>query len=157
MENTEHNKYQKQFSFRLDFYWKALSLYAMVLSIAILIEEFFAGVKSSKLIYQPLIFLMILFVILTSLTLLYQIFRRKKLSINDEGITISFRNHSKTILWEKVLKIYFVFDKINKKKTVRLIKLKIINHRYLRINPNAYEHETELISILEDIKSKYNF
>ena len=163
MENTQQQNNLKQFdnnvrqfTFRLDFYWKALSLYAIVLSVAIIIEEFFSNVKYSNLIYQPLIFLMILFVLLTSLSLLYQFYRRKKLMIDDTGITISYRNHSKTIHWNHVKKIAFVNDRINKNKSIRLVKIKIENFRSLRINPNSYDHESELISTIEDIKNKFH-
>jgi len=93
---------------------------------------------------------------ITSIALLYQIYHKKSIIIEEDGIKFSYRNNSKKIQWANVLKIIFVYEEIMQKNSVKLVKIKTDKYRFIRINTSAFENENELIASLQKVKSKYN-
>jgi hypothetical protein len=153
MENEVNTKLSERiFKSRLDYYWKSLSIYAIILSLAILIQESLSNLKVVNAIYKPLIFLLIFFVIITSIALLYQIYKKKSIILNEEGIVFKYRNKSRQFNWDKIIKITFIRDKFSSKSAPQIIRIKVNKYRFFRINPSSFENESELINYLQDIK-----
>jgi hypothetical protein len=157
MENEVNTKLSERiFKSRLDYYWKSLSIYAIILSLAILIQESLSNLKVVNAIYKPLIFLLIFFVIITSIALLYQIYKKKSIILNEEGIVFKYRNKSRQFNWDKIIKITFIRDKFSSKSAPQIIRIKVNKYRFFRVNPSSFENETELINYLQDIKLRYH-
>lgn len=157
MENELNIKHEsKVFNYRLDYYWKSLSIYSIILSILILIEELIPKTSTSNSISQPFIFLMVFFVIITTAALVFQMYKKKSVIISEDGITFSFRNKNKFIKWDEIIKISFVKDNFKESSQLQLIRIKVNKYRFFLINPSTYENENEIVSILLDFKNKYN-
>lgn len=156
MSNIESiNNISRIFKYRLDYYWKALSIYAILLSIVIVIRFSLSNVKIIYSIYEPLLFLLVFFVFITSMALFVQIFNKKSISLNNESIILSTRNFTKTFEWKDINKISFIKDKFRKNNDIRLIKIKINKVKTLKINPSYYENEVDLINFFSEIKTTY--
>ncbi len=144
------------YEYRLDYYWKSLSLYAVVLSLFIFVKEIANDAKIIDAIYKPVIFLLIFIVTATTISLLFQIYQKKRLLISEDNIIIKNRWRERIISREKIKKITFVKDRFNKKNDIRLIRIRINRTFFLRINPGYYENEDQLIKDFQSIKSKFN-
>lgn len=156
MSNIESiNNIRRIFKYRLDYYWKALSIYAILLSIVIVIRFSLSNVKIIYSVYEPLLFLLVFFVFITSLALFVQLFNKKSISLNNESIILSTRNFTKTFEWKDIIKISFIKDKFRKNNDIRLIKIKINKVKTLKINPSYYENEVDLINFFSEIKTTY--
>lgn len=152
------NQYPKIFEYRLDYYWKSLSLYAIVLSIFILIRESISNVKVIESIYQPIIFLLILVTVITSAALLYQMYQKKKIIFYDDKIILKNRWFEKTINFSEINKILIKKNKFKKIDTYRLILIRLKNKRRgIRINPGYYNNENQLIDEFIQIKQKLSY
>lgn len=157
MENELNIKQEsKVFNYRLDYYWKSLSIYSIILSILILIEELIPKTSNSNSISQPFIFLMVFFVIITTVALVFQMYKKKSMIISEEGITFSFRNKNKFIKWDEIIKISFVKDNFKESSQLQLIRIKVNKYRFFLINPSTYENENEIVSIILNFKNKFN-
>lgn len=153
MEKSNYNV----FEYRLDYYWKSLSLYAIVLSIFILIKESISNTKIIETIYQPIIFLLIFITIITTIALLYQIYQKKKIIIEDTKLMLKNRWFSKIINFEDIKKIVIRSSKYRKLDNYRLIFLEVKGrHRAIRINPAYYDKENILIEEFARIKKELN-
>jgi hypothetical protein len=144
------------YEYRLDYYWKSLSLYAVVLSLFIFVKEIANDAKIIDAIYKPVIFLLIFIVTATTISLLFQIYQKKRLLISEDNIIIKNRWRERIISREKIKKITFVKDRFNKKNDIRLIRIRINRTFFLRINPGYYKNEDQLIKDFQSIKSKFN-
>lgn len=149
-------KTENCYKYRLDYYWKSLSLYAVVLSLFIFIKEIANDTKIIEAIYKPIIFLLIFIVAITTISLLVQIYQKKQLLISEDKIILKNRWREKVIPRKSINKIIFIKDRLNRKNTIRLIKVRILNRFVLRFNPGYYENEEQLIKDFQSIKSKYN-
>ncbi len=159
-ENIDNNeivaKTNNCYEYRLDYYWKSLSLYAIVLSLFIFVKEIANDAKIIDAIYKPVIFLLIFIVAATTISLLFQIYQKKRILISEDNIIIKNRWRERIISREKIKKITFVKDRFNKKNDIRLIRIRIYRTFFLRINPGYYENEDQLIKDFQSIKSKFN-
>lgn len=145
------------FEFRLDYYWKSLSLYAIVLSIFILIRESISNTKVIYSIYQPIIFILIFITAITTIALLYQMYQKKKIIIEDSKLVFKNRWFSKTINFNNIQKVVVKNSKYKKLDFYRIIFIKLKGkRRAIRINPAYYENEQILIDEFIRIKNEYN-
>jgi len=145
------------FEFRLDYYWKSLSLYAIVLSIFILIRESISNTKVIDRIYQPIIFLLIFITVITSIALLYQMYQKKKIIIEGSKLILKSRWFFKTINFQNIQKIVIKNNKYKKLDFYRIIFIKLKGRRRaIRINPAYYDKEQMLIEEFTRIKKEYN-
>lgn len=150
------NTSEQHFPYRLDYYWKSLSLYSIILSVFLLIKESISNNKIITAVYHPVIIILILFIFITLSALLIQIRQKKVIILSNDKITLSTRNKSKSFYWKDIQKIYLITTQLKKENTIRLIKLKINGRRRaLRINPSMFQNENNLVIFLTEIKTKY--
>ena len=151
------NQKTKVFEYRLDYYWKSLSLYAVVLSIFILIRESISNPKVIDNIYQPIIFLLIFITAVTSFALLYQMYQKKKIIIEDKKIVLQTRWYTKSIDFNNIQKIIIRTNKYKKFDIYKIILIKLKGKkRAIRINPAYYYNENLLIEEFSIIKKQLN-
>ncbi len=147
----------KVFEYRLDYYWKSLSLYAVVLSIFILIRESISNTKVIDNIYQPIIFLLIFITVITSIALLYQIYQKKKIILENSKILLTTRWYTKSIDLNNIQKIIIKTNKYKKLDIYKIILIKLKGkRRAIRINPAYYDNENLLIDEFSRIKKQFN-
>jgi len=147
----------KVFEYRLDYYWKSLSLYAVVLSIFILIRESISNTKVIDNIYQPIIFLLIFITVITSIALLYQIYQKKKIILENSKILLTTRWYTKSIDLNNIQKIIIKTKKYKKLDIYKIIIIKLKGkRRAIRINPAYYNNENLLIDEFSTIKKQFN-
>ncbi len=145
------------FEYRLDYYWKSLSLYAIVLSVFILIRESISNTKVIESIYQPIIFLLIFITVITSIALIYQMYQKKKVIIEETSFVFKNRWFTKIIDFQNIQKIVIRNNKYKKLDFYRIIFIKIKGkRRAIRINPAYYDKEQLLLDEFIRIKKEFN-
>src|SRR5690606_8666818 len=104
------------------------------------VEEYF-----TLIIHDPIIYFFGIIVLISITGLLYNLYKRKSLEVNDSGISFISRFgrrsfSSNEIAWIKIFKERRV------KQPLRLIRVKLKHRRRpVLIRPNNYENEEELI------------
>lgn len=147
----------KIFEYRLDYYWKSLSLYAIVLSVFILIRESISNTKVIDRIYQPIIFILIIITAITTIALLYQMYQKKKIIIGETKFILSNRWFTKIIDFQSISKLIIRSNKYKKLDIYRIIFIKVKGKkRAIRINPAYYNEENLLIEEFARIKKELN-
>jgi hypothetical protein len=154
METNESQNNIKKFTSRLDYYWKSLSIYAVLLSIVFVIRESLSNVKFITAIYQPLTYLLIFFVVVTSIALLVQFYKKRYIEISESRIGLHSRNKSRYIQWSDIAKISIAYENVANKSFIKVIRLKVDKFKYYFINPTSYENEKELIEIILEKKKE---
>lgn len=147
----------KVFEYRLDYYWKSLSLYAIVLSVFILIRESISNTKVIDRIYQPLIFLLIFITAITTIALLYQMYQKKKIIIEESKFILKNRWFTKIIDFQNIHRLIIRSNKYRKLDIYKIIFIKVKGKkRAIRINPAYYDKENILVEEFARIKKEFN-
>ncbi|ROL62438.1 hypothetical protein D9V86_00670 [Bacteroidetes/Chlorobi group bacterium ChocPot_Mid] len=144
----EELKKQRVYTRRLDFYWQYIAVYA----IALLVYALMKGTVSEKTIsfefWDPVVLLLLVFIISTNAALIYQYIKRKSIIISDNGFSLKTRFKEKNYPLNLIRRIAFSRERrIRTKKPARMIKIRLHNRRFpLRIRPSAFTNEKEMES-----------
>ena len=144
---------QKTFKYKLDFYYQQTLLYLLVFLL-------YAGIKGSFFENQfqfvfndPIVYIMIFFVVVAFITLLMNLSRNRKLVITDDRMIFCSHNREREI---KISDIDWMH--IGRERLVQtaghfqLIVFKMKGRRRLfRIRVGRYERDRELIAEMERI------
>ncbi|HPD33488.1 MAG TPA: hypothetical protein PKV40_03995 [Candidatus Kapabacteria bacterium] len=147
----------KTFYSQLDYYWKSLAIYAICLSIVILIRQTISQDKLIIAIYQPIILILSIIIIITTIALLYQVYLKREIIISSEGIKVSRRGFNKFYPIEMISWIYIpeMFNGKNNRNRYMPVVIHLKNNRKIRINPVIYKNDKELLNLLIQLKEFY--
>ena len=144
---------KEEFKYKLDFYYQQALLYLMTLILysgikgSITTEEFVVTFK------DPIIIIILFFVLGSFLTLLLNYLKRRKIVISENSISFEHSKGSKSILVSEI-----EWAHIGKETMVRtagtnqVVLLKVKNRlRVYRIRIGRYERNNELLNSLRDL------
>lgn len=145
MENN--NSDSKEFVQRLDFYWQYISAYSIVLLIYGIAKGSIDEGTITMQWHDPVVLLLSLFMILSSLFLLYNSLKKKSIVIGDGYIQFRTRTKERTYKIEDIQKIYIgKYHKAQFPVTFRIIKIRVKSRKYLiRFRPSNYWNDKELL------------
>lgn len=143
------------YKYNMAFYYQAAIIYLVVFILYLVIRgEFFED--SFKLItHDPILYALALIVIISIVSVLYNLFRNKHIEISEDGISVVDRFRKKTFNRNQIKYIKFTKQRrmINTRR-LKLIRIKIDSRiRPLIIRPSDYENQDELIDRFEQLKS----
>lgn len=149
----------KEFTYRLDYYWKAISLYAVALIVYGLVRGIQEGVSNGKIevvLYDPLLLLLFAFVAGSALTLLVNWYMRRSIVIESTTITFKNRIRSRAIQLENISRINIGREKLIKVRgAFKVVKIRLKSRRrLLRIRTSSFHNEHELVQLLIEMKKK---
>lgn len=155
MSNENLNKKEK-FRYNMSFYYQSTIIYFIVFALYLVIRGEFVEETFTLITKDPIIYLLGAIVIISLVSLLYNIYKNKYLELSDEGISFVTRLGQKSILLSQVKRI-----KISKRRerianrAFRLVRIKLKNRRRsVIIRPYDYENEDELLKKFEELKNK---
>lgn len=148
---------QKVFYTQLDYYWKSLAIYAICLSVIILIRQTISQDKLIIAVYQPIILILSIIIIITTFALLYQIYLKREIIISQNGIKVSRRGFEKFYPIELISRINIpnIITQKNNRNRYMPVVIHLKNNRKIRINPAIYKNDKELTDLLIRFKEQY--
>lgn len=143
-----------QFAHRLDFYWKFLSVYAITLVAYILFVMIFLEMTLKDIIKDPVVLLLALFILISGIGLLINMYRDREIIVGEDFITFRNRLIEKTYKLDDIVSINFGKEKNAKiHGDNRIIKIKVKNRRRLfRIKPNTFWNDKKLVKSIANLK-----
>jgi hypothetical protein len=155
MNNVELNNKEK-FKYNMSFYYQSTIIYFVVFALYLIIRGEFVEETFTLITKDPIIYLLGAIVIISLVSLLYNLYKNKYLEISVDGIAFVTRFGEKKILLSQVKRI-----KISKQRerihnhAFRLVRIKLKNRRRsVIIRPYDYENEAKLIVKIEELKNK---
>jgi hypothetical protein len=151
------NKDKKSiFKYNMSFYYQSTIIYFVVFIIYVIIRgEFFEG-SFILITKDPIIYFFAIIVLISLLSLLYNLFKNRYLEISSEGVSFVDRFKTRTFNKEEMSSIIISRRRDTSKKNVfRLIRIKINNRRRpIVIRPYDYENENDLINRIHELKAE---
>ncbi|HSD62428.1 MAG TPA: hypothetical protein VLB50_01485 [Ignavibacteriaceae bacterium] len=153
-EEKINNK--ETFKYNMSFYYQSTIIYLVVFALYLLIRGEFVEETFTLITRDPIIYLLGLIVIISLISLLYNLYKNKYLEIGPDSVSFVTRFGMKKILLSQIKKI-----KISKQRermanhAFRLVRIKLKNRRRsVIIRPYDYENEDKLLIKFEELKAK---
>jgi len=154
--NTVVNTGKQVFKYNLSIYYQSTIIYMIVFVLYVVIKgEFVEG--SFKLITKdPVIYFFILVIIISIISLIYNLLLNRHIEINQDGIIFRKRNQKREVNIEDILSI-----KISRKKrdqassAFKIIRIRAAGRKLpFTIRPYDYENRHELLEQIKLLKYK---
>jgi hypothetical protein len=156
----EENKIYEQpliFRQRLDFYWKFLTVYGITLLAYFLFVLIFLDLEISEIINDPVVILLVAFILVSGGGLLMNIYRDREIILGKDFITFKNRFVEKTYHIDDIVSIGFGREKNSKiHGDNRIIKIKVkTRRRMFRIKPNTFWNDKKLVKSIAQLKKEF--
>jgi len=145
-----------RFKYNMSFYYQSTIIYFIVFALYLLIRGEFVEETFTLITRDPIIYLLGAIVIISLVSLLYNLYKNKYLEITPDAVLFVTRFGEKKILLSQVKRI-----KISKQRermanhAFRLVRIKLkYRRRSVIIRPYDYENEDKLIVKFEELKLK---
>ncbi|MBM2813295.1 MAG: hypothetical protein HW421_57 [Ignavibacteria bacterium] len=150
--------HQESFSKRLDFYWRSIAVYSIILIVYSLLRGSFEYNQLTMEINEPLVILLAFFICCTAIMLFINYYKRLSIIIGKDFITFKSRFREKIYRVADIQKIALGKDRINRLRvTHRVIKIKLNNRRKsLKIRPSSFLNEGRLVQSIARLKKDLN-
>ncbi|MCL5990981.1 MAG: hypothetical protein M1419_02635 [Bacteroidetes bacterium] len=146
----------KLFTQRLDFYWQFISVYAIALFIYFFLKGLFFDTTFTKIVRDPVVILLALFIIGSGLALLYNIFRKRSIIVGRDFLIFRNRFSEKLFHINDIISISIVKERIprsRRKGVIRIIRIKIKNRkRFIRIRMSSFWNSKEFVTALLELR-----
>jgi len=153
MNNNQDKK--SIFNYNMSFYYQSTIIYFVVFMIyAVIRGEFFED-TFILITKDPIIYFFAIIVMISLMSLLYNLFKNKHLEITPGGISFVDRFKTRVFNKEEISSISISRRRDSSKKNVfRLIRIKLKNRRRpIIIRPYDYENENDLINSIQELKT----
>jgi hypothetical protein len=143
---------------KLDFYWRFLSIYTISLLVYSILKGSMENWTISIVLRDPLVILLIIFIIVTLGGLLFNFYKNAKIIIGKDYIIFKTRFREKKYSFNEINKIIIGKDKaIRIKSSSPFIKFFVTGRRTsIRIRPSSYQNEKNLIHDIQVFKKSFN-
>ncbi|HEX9252409.1 MAG TPA: hypothetical protein VF870_09210 [Ignavibacteriaceae bacterium] len=150
----EQIKYKSKFKYNMSFYYQSTIIYFVAFAIYLLIRGQFVESSYTLITHDPIIYLLAFIVVISVLTLLFNLYRNRYIEFSDDGLIFSDRFGSKLIHKNEIKEIKLGKDRrFGKANPLKLVRIKIKNRiRPIIIRPNDYENESELLKRFHQLK-----
>lgn len=154
MTQSDPTESNREFPYRLDYYWKAIACYAIALPVYALLRGTIIENTFTLVINDPLLVLLLIIIVIACLFVLGNAFMRRSVVVGDSFITFRNRFRERTFTREDIASISIARETaINIPRAYRVIKIRLRHRRRpLRIRPSLYVNDTELIQALAQLK-----
>ncbi len=146
---------KKVFKYKLDFYYRALIIYFVFLAVYVIIRGNFSEKKFSFVVEDPILYVIILFILYSLAVLIIKYLRNRQIIFEDDRIVLKNRFGERFILFSDVISIRFSRERgkfVEGTKKIRIVKMKLKNRkRNLRIKIGEFYDERQLIREFKNI------
>ena len=140
---------------RLDFYYNSLIIYLLFLVFYVLIRGEFSSERFILLFKDPILFIVIIFILFFLFVLATNYIRAKKLIFDNGKIILKNRFGQRELIKSDIIFVRYSRERKRfreDKSQIRTVKLKLKNRkRLLRIRLSEFNNEKELINEFRNI------
>ncbi len=154
MNTVDLNK--ETFKYNMSFYYQSTIIYLVVFALYLVIRGEFVEETFTLITKDPIIYLLGAIVIISLVSLLYNIYKNKYMEISGEGVAFVTRFGEKRIALDQIKRI-----KISRQRervqnhAFRLVRIKLKNRRRsVIIRPYDYENEDIILRKFELLKAR---
>ncbi len=143
------------FKYNMSFYYQSTIIYFVVFMIyAIIRGEFFED-TFILITKDPIIYFFAIIVMISLISLLYNLFKNKSLEISPVGISFVDRFKTRVFNKEEITSISISRRRDSSKRNVfRFVRIRLKNRRRpIVIRPYDYENENDLINRIQELKT----
>lgn len=147
---------KQTYKYNMSFYYQSTIIYFVVFALYLLIRGEFVEETFTLITKDPILYLLGVIVIISLVSLLYNLYKNKYLEISPEAISFVTKFGEKRIQLSQIKRI-----RISKQRgriqnhAFRLVRIKLKNRRRsVIIRPYDYENEDKLLEIFEELKLK---
>lgn len=154
---TQHKgdtEQRQEFVYRLDYYWKAIASYAIVLPVYALVRGTIEGDTFTLLLNDPVLIFLVLLIVTACVFALGNAFIRRTLLVGTHSITFRNRFRERTFTLNDIASISIAREKsLKTPRAYRVIRVYLTHRkRPLRIRPSLYDNDEELVQALAHLK-----
>ncbi len=147
----------REYTYRLEFYWKGIAIYAVALIGYALVRGLKEGMSSGRIqivLMDPLLILLLAFILLSSLGLLISWLMKRSLVVDERGIILRNRFRERVISIDDISKMSIGREKIIKVRgAFKLVKIRLRSRRrLLRIRTSSFHDEHDLVQSLVQLR-----
>ena len=145
------------FKYNMSFYYQSTIIYFVVFMIYIIVSGQFIEDSFTLITKDPIIYFLGIIVLVSLITLLYNIYKNRYLQIGEDNIYFIDRFRKRSFQFSDVIHIRILNFKVTRtdKNVFKLIRIKLKNRRRpLIIRPYDYENQNELLSRFIEFKNK---
>ncbi len=154
---TEINTHKPDtFKYNMSFYYQSTIIYFVVFIIYVIIRGEFVEESFTLITNDPIIYFFGIIVLVSIISLLYNLYNNKHLEITENKIVFSSRSKTRLFNIDDIQNIRLSRERRRiKNNAFRLIRIKLKNRRRsVIIRPYDYENEKKLIQKFLDIKNR---
>ncbi len=153
-ENSEKKK--RIFKYNMSFYYQSTIIYFVVFGLYIIIRGEFVENSFKLITKDPIIYFFGMIVLISLVSLLYNLYKNKYMQITDEEISFFSRFKSKSFSIKDIIQVKIGRPKRREKnRAFRLVRIKIANRkRPIIIRPYDYENQAELVAEFQKLKEE---
>ena len=147
----------REFEQRLDFYLQYVGVFAVVLIIYSLLRGAVDEGTLTLKIYDPIVIWLMVFIVISLLSYLYKVSRKKKIIVGNNYIIFKNRFNEKRYDLKDIINISLGRERLRKsrKATIRVIKIRIKNRKMpILIRPSSFTDDNQLVRELAKLKKK---
>jgi hypothetical protein len=144
---------QRTFKYKLDFYYQQALLYLLVFLLYAGIKGSFFSNQFSFVFQDPIVYIMLFFVVIALITLVLNLARSRKLVITDDRMAFHSRTRQHEILFSDIEWMHIGRERmVQTAGHFQLIVFKMKGRKRLfRIRVGRYERDRELVAEMEHI------
>jgi hypothetical protein len=145
---------EKTYKYNMSFYYQSTITYFVIFIIYLVVRGEFVEDSYKLVTRDPIIYFFALIVLVSVISLLYNLYKNRHLKIAPEGISFIDRFRSKTLNSSDIEEIRLAREPGRFRNIAsRLIRVRIKNRkRLLVIRPNDYENVPELLNSFKELK-----
>jgi hypothetical protein len=148
---------KNNFKYNMSFYYQSTIIYFVVFVIYLVVRGQFIEDSYTLVTKDPIIYFFGIIVLVSLLSLLFNLYKNKHVQIVDDSIHFIDRFKTRTFLFNEIESIKISKFKSSRisNKAFRLIRIKLNNRRRLLIiRPYDYEKQNELLIRFQEIKQR---
>ena len=153
---SEQLKHKSIFKYNMSFYYQSTIIYFVVFALYLIIRGEIVDNSYTLVIKDPILYFLAIIVVISIFALLLNLYKRRYIEIDQNGIAFVNRFKRKEISSDKIESIRVTNKRrTSQSKGFQLIILKLkIRKRKLLIRPTDYENYDELIKRFLELKSR---
>ncbi len=153
---SEQLKHKSVFRYNVSFYYQSTIIYFIVFVLYVIVRGEIVDNSYTLVIKDPILYLLAIIVVISILTLLLNLYKKRHIEISQNGIVFINRFKRKEIPLDKIESVKLTKERrAAQSKAFQLIILKLKSRkRRLLIRPTDYENFDELIKRFLELKTR---
>ena len=157
---TDHKNKEVYYPLRLDFYWRAISLYLIAAIIYAFVKGAFEIGSITIQLKDPVIILLSIFIVISGVSLFFSWYAQREIIIGENYLEFKNRFRSKRIEGKNIVSIVFGREVISKggrtrRLPIRIVKIKLKDEsRIIKFRISTYQDSKKLLEDILKLKQR---